>query len=60
MGGRWAGLGAGSRERRWHSRLRRKLEAGMSMAMQRPEDLDLFGAKGLFWRREVLQDWVGW
>lgn len=25
-----------------------------------PEDLDLFGAKGLFWRREVLQDWVGW
>lgn len=54
----WAG--SGSRERRWLSSLQQKLEAGMSVAMQRPEDLDLFEAKGLFWRLEVLQDWVGW
>lgn len=33
-----------------HSRPDQYLEVGMSMALQRAEDLDLFGVKGLFWR----------
>ena len=47
----WGGWGwAMSWEQGQHSRPEQRLEVGMSMALQRAEDLDLFGAKGLFWR----------
>lgn len=49
---------AGSREQGEEMAFQAAAKAGGRA--ERPEDLDLFGAKGLFWRREVLQDWVGW